>query len=73
MNRALVYNAAAAKRYMVPFMTAQHAESDEPPAKIPARELRRLRARQILGVPVRRGEEEYVTTDEVRRRLGLPR
>ena len=112
MNRALVYNAAAAKRYMVPFMTAQHTESDEPPATIPARELRRLRAlariaspqelaeaeeaarteeldaieaagqtgelsdqqaRQLLGVPVRRGEEEYVTTDEVRRRLGLPR
>jgi len=93
-------------------MTAQHAEPDEPLAKVPARELRRLRAlariaspqelaeaeeaarteeldaieaagqtgelsdqqaRQLLGVPVRRGEEEYVTTDEVRRRLGLPR
>jgi hypothetical protein len=93
-------------------MTAQHTEPDEPLAKVPARELRRLRAlariaspqelaeaeeaarteeldaieaagqtgelsdqqaRQLLGVPVRRGEEEYVTTDEVRRRLGLPR
>jgi hypothetical protein len=93
-------------------MTAQHAEPDEPLAKVPARELRRLRAlariaspqelaeaeeaamteeldaietagrtgelsdqqaRQLLGVPVRRGEQKYVTTGEVRRRLGLPR
>jgi hypothetical protein len=30
------------------------------------------RARRILGIPDRRGDEEYLTTDEVRRRLGLP-
>lgn len=30
-------------------------------------------ARQILGVPARRGDEEYLTAAEVRRRLGLPR
>lgn len=36
-------------------------------------ELSDQQARRILGVPVRRGDEEYLTTDEVRRRLGLPR
>jgi hypothetical protein len=36
-------------------------------------ELSDQQARQLLGVPVRRGDGEYVTTDEVRRRLGLPR
>ena len=30
-------------------------------------------ARRILGLPAPRGDEKYVTTDEVRRRLGLPR
>jgi hypothetical protein len=36
-------------------------------------ELSDQQARRILGVPARRGDEEYLTTDEVRRRLGLPR
>jgi hypothetical protein len=30
-------------------------------------------ARRILGLPALRGNERYLTTDEVRRRLGLPR
>jgi len=30
-------------------------------------------ARRILGLPALRGNEKYLTTDEVRRRLGLPR
>ncbi len=30
-------------------------------------------ARRILRVPALRGDEKYLTTDEVRRRLGLPR
>ena len=29
-------------------------------------------ARRILRVPALRGDEKYLTTDEVRRRLGLP-
>ena len=36
-------------------------------------ELSEQQARQILGVPPRRGDEKYLTADEVRRRLGLPR
>ncbi len=36
-------------------------------------ELSDQQARRILGVPARSGDEEYLTTDEVRRRLGLPR
>lgn len=37
-------------------------------------ELSDQQARRILGVPDRRGDEEYLTTtDEVRRRLGLLR
>ncbi len=36
-------------------------------------ELSDQEARRILGVPVRQGDEEYLTADEVRRRLGLPR
>jgi hypothetical protein len=36
-------------------------------------ELPDQRARRILGIPDRRGNEEYLTTDEVRRRLRLPR
>ena len=36
-------------------------------------ELSDRQARQILGVPARRGDEEYLTANEVRRRLGLPR
>jgi hypothetical protein len=36
-------------------------------------ELTDEQARQTLGVPERRGDEEYLTTDEVRRRLKLPR
>jgi hypothetical protein len=36
-------------------------------------ELSDQQARRILGVAVRRGDEDYLTTDEVRRRLGLPR
>jgi hypothetical protein len=35
-------------------------------------ELSEQRARQILGIPDRRGDEKYLTSDEVRRRLGLP-
>ena len=35
-------------------------------------ELTDEQARRILGVPDRRGDEEYLTIDEVRRRLGLP-
>jgi len=27
----------------------------------------------ILGIPDRRGDEKFLTSDEVRRRLGLPR
>jgi hypothetical protein len=34
-------------------------------------ELSDQQARQILGVSARRADEEYLTTDEVRRRLGL--
>jgi hypothetical protein len=30
-------------------------------------------ARRILGVPALRGDERYLTTDEVRQHLGLPR
>jgi hypothetical protein len=30
-------------------------------------------ARRILGISALRGDEKYMTTDEVRRRLGLPR
>jgi len=29
-------------------------------------------ARRILGLPALRGNEKYLTTEEVRRRLGLP-
>jgi hypothetical protein len=29
-------------------------------------------ARELLGLPDRRGDEKYLTADEVRRRLGLP-
>ena len=36
-------------------------------------ELTDEQARRILGLPDRHGDEEYLTTDEVRRRLGLPR
>jgi hypothetical protein len=36
-------------------------------------ELSDQEARQILGISALRGGEKYVTTDEVRRRLGLPR
>jgi hypothetical protein len=36
-------------------------------------ELSEQQARQILGVPPRRGDEKYLTADEVRRRLGLRR
>jgi hypothetical protein len=35
-------------------------------------ELSDQEARRILGVPSRRSDEEYLTTDEMRRRLGLP-
>ena len=28
-------------------------------------------ARELLGIPDRRGDEKYLTADEVRRRLGL--
>jgi hypothetical protein len=30
-------------------------------------------ARELLGIPDRRGDEKYLTADEVRRRLGLRR
>jgi hypothetical protein len=36
-------------------------------------ELSDLEARRILGISALRGDEKSVTTDEVRRRLGLPR
>ncbi len=36
-------------------------------------ELSDQQARRILGIPGRQGDEEYLTTDEVRLRLGLPR
>jgi hypothetical protein len=36
-------------------------------------ELSDQEARRILGISALRGDEKYVTTDEVRRRLGLPR
>jgi hypothetical protein len=36
-------------------------------------ELSDQEARRILGVPAWRGDENYLTTDEVRRRLGLTR
>ena len=36
-------------------------------------ELSDRQARHFLGVPPRRGDEKYLTADEVRRRLGLPR
>ena len=31
------------------------------------------RARELLGIPERRGGERYLTTEEVRRHLGLRR
>ena len=36
-------------------------------------ELSDQQAWHLLGVPPRRGDEKYLTADEVRRRLGLPR
>ena len=36
-------------------------------------ELSDQEARRILGISALRGDEKYVTTDEVRRRLRLPR
>jgi hypothetical protein len=36
-------------------------------------ELSDQQARRLLGVAARRGDEVYLTADEVRRRLGLPR
>jgi hypothetical protein len=36
-------------------------------------ELTGRQARELLGIPDRRGDEKYLTADEVRRRLGLPR
>ena len=36
-------------------------------------ELSDQEARRILGISALREDEKYVTTDEVRRRLGLPR
>jgi hypothetical protein len=36
-------------------------------------ELTDQQARELLGIPERRGGERYLTTDEVRRHLGLRR
>ena len=36
-------------------------------------ELSDSKARRILGISVCSGNDEYLTTDEVRQRLGLPR
>ena len=36
-------------------------------------ELSDQEARRILGISALRGDEKYLTTDEARRRLGLPR
>jgi hypothetical protein len=36
-------------------------------------ELTDQQARELLGIPDRRGDERYLTTEEVRRRLGLLR
>jgi hypothetical protein len=47
-------------------MTAQHAEPDEPLAKVPARELRRLRALARIASPQELAEaEEAARTEEL--------
>jgi hypothetical protein len=62
------------------FMTAQPAEEAATIEELDALEesgwtgeLSDQRARRILGLPALRGDEKYLSNDEVRRRLGLPR
>ena len=61
-------------------MTAQPTDPAPGPEELDALEaagrtgeLTGQQARELLGVPERQGDERYLTTDEVRRRLGLLR
>ncbi len=51
---------------------ARIEEQDELEAAGRTGELSDQQARGILGIPVTPGDESYLTTDEVRQRLGLP-
>jgi hypothetical protein len=61
-------------------VTAQPADPVPGPEELDALEatgrtgeLTDQQARELLGIPDRRGDERYLTTEEVRRRLGLRR
>jgi hypothetical protein len=61
-------------------VTAQPADPVPGPQELDALEatgrtgeLTVQQARELLGIPERRGDEKYLSTDEVRRRLGLLR
>ena len=61
-------------------MTAQPTDPVPSPEELDALEatgrtgeLTDQQARKLLGVPDRRGDERYLTTEEVRGRLGLRR
>jgi hypothetical protein len=51
---------------------ARIEEHDELEAAGRTGALSEQQVRQILGIPLSRGDETYLTTPEVRRRLGLP-